>query len=229
MAAGGRVVIADLRTSQGAHAAAALGEAAEFVESDVTDPEQVQASVAAAVARGPLRGVVHTAGRGGPVRLVNKDGSPGDLGTYTQIIRTNLIGTFVVASIAAAHMVDNEPLDGDRGAIVLTASVAAFEGQIGQAAYASSKAGIVGLTLCAARDLASRGVRVCTIAPGLMDTPLLAGLRQDIKDSLATSVPHPARLGDASEFASLALEILHNGYLNGETFRLDGAIRMAPR
>jgi NAD(P)-dependent dehydrogenase (short-subunit alcohol dehydrogenase family) len=227
--AGANVVIADLASSQGRDAAAELGPSVSFVEADVTDPEQVTAAVSAAGKRAPLRAVVHTAGRGGSIRLVDREGNPGDPTAYADVIRTNLVGSFTVASIAAAEMAKNEPIDGDRGAIVLTASVAAYEGQIGQAAYASSKAGIVGLTLCAARDLANRNIRVCTIAPGLMDTPLLGRLRDDIRAALAESVPHPHRLGMPDEFASLALEIIRNGYLNGETFRLDGAIRMAPR
>jgi NAD(P)-dependent dehydrogenase (short-subunit alcohol dehydrogenase family) len=226
---GARVVVADLPTSPGPEVAAELRDAARFVAADVTDSEQVAKAVEVAAAWRPLRAVVHTAGRGGPVRLVDKDGQPGDVATFEQVIRTNLIGSFRVASIAAAAMAGNDPSDGDRGAIVLTASVAAYEGQIGQAAYAASKAGIVGLTICAARDLAARGIRVCTIAPGIMDTPMLGRVREDIRAGLAASVPHPHRLGLPEEYASLACEILQNGYLNGETFRLDGAIRMAPR
>jgi NAD(P)-dependent dehydrogenase (short-subunit alcohol dehydrogenase family) len=172
---------------------------------------------------------VHCAGRGGPVRVVNKDGTPGSLETYTEIIGINLIGSFNVLRLAAAQMATNEPLDGDRGVVILTASVAAFEGQIGQIPYASSKAGVVGMTIVAARDLASKAIRVCTIAPGTFDTPMLARVSEEVRASLATTVPHPSRLGLPDEFARLALAIIDNGMLNGETIRLDGAIRMAPR
>jgi NAD(P)-dependent dehydrogenase (short-subunit alcohol dehydrogenase family) len=227
--AGAFVVVADLPSSAGAEAVRELGDRALFMAADVTDTGQVGAVVAEARRHGPLRAVVHTAGRGGPVRLVGKDGAPGDAVRFAEIVQTNLVGSFHVASIAAAGMAGNEPSQGDRGAIVLTASVAAFEGQIGQAGYAASKAGIVGLTLCAARDLASHRIRVCTIAPGIMDTPMLGALRDDIRQSLGASVPHPHRLGRPEEYASLAQHILENGYLNGETLRLDGAIRMAPR
>jgi NAD(P)-dependent dehydrogenase (short-subunit alcohol dehydrogenase family) len=178
---------------------------------------------------GPLRVVVHCAGRGGAVRLVNKDGTPGSLDTYADVVEINLVGTFNVLRLAAARMAVNEPLGGDRGVCVLTASVAAFEGQIGQIPYASSKAGIVGMTIVAARDLAGRGIRVCTIAPGTFDTPLLNRLSEDVLASLAKTVPHPSRLGEPDEYAKLALHIIDNGMLNGETIRLDGAIRMAPR
>jgi NAD(P)-dependent dehydrogenase (short-subunit alcohol dehydrogenase family) len=227
--AGARVVIADLPGSPGAELVAEFGDAGRFVAADVTETEQITAAVAAASAWGPLRALVHTAGRGGSVRLLGRDGRPGDVDAFEQIVRTNLVSSFRVASIAAAAMASNELSDGDRGAIVLTASVAAFEGQVGQAAYAASKAGVVGLTLCAARDLAGSSIRVCTIAPGVMDTPMLGRLREDIKSALEKSVPHPHRLGRPEEYASLACQILENGYLNGETFRLDGAIRMAPR
>lgn len=226
---GARVVIADLPGSPGADVVAEFGSAGRFVACDVTDSVQVGGAVEAAKAWGPLRALVHTAGRGGPVRLVDRDGNPGDVGMFEQIVRTNLVGTFRVASIAAAAMASNNLSQGDRGAIVFTASVAAFEGQPGQAGYAASKSGVVGLTLCAARDLSNRNIRVCTIAPGVMDTPMLGRLREDIRAALEASVPHPKRLGQPDEYASLACQILENGYLNGETFRLDGAIRMSPR
>jgi NAD(P)-dependent dehydrogenase (short-subunit alcohol dehydrogenase family) len=199
------------------------------VPADVTSETQMTDAYDAAEALGPLRALVHCAGRGGALRLVEKDGSPGSLELYTQVVTVNLIGTFNVLRLAAARMAKNEPLDGDRGACVLTASVAAFEGQIGQIPYASAKAGIVGMTIVAARDLASKQIRVCTIAPGTFDTPLLARLPDAVKDSLAATVPHPSRLGDPGEYAALALHILSNPVLNGETIRLDGAIRMAPR
>ncbi|HET6505381.1 MAG TPA: SDR family NAD(P)-dependent oxidoreductase [Baekduia sp.] len=224
---GADVVIVDLPGSSGEAVAAALG--ARFVAADVTSEEQMAAAVAVAAERAPLRALVHCAGRGGPLRLLDRDGTPGSLARYTEIVTTNLIGTFNVLRLAAARMAGNAPLDGDRGACVLTASVAAYEGQIGQIPYASAKAGIKGMTLVAARDLAGRQIRVCTIAPGTFDTPLLARLPDPVRDSLAASVPHPRRLGDPAEYAALALHVLENPMLNGETIRLDGAIRMAPR
>ncbi|TDV56508.1 SDR family NAD(P)-dependent oxidoreductase [Actinophytocola oryzae] len=223
------VVIADLETSSGETVAKELGDRVRFVPADVRDEAGMNAVFDAAAEAGPLRAVVHCAGRGGPVRLVNRDGRPGSLETYTEIIGINLIGSFNVLRLAAARMAANEPLDGDRGVCVLTASVAAYEGQIGQIPYASSKAGIVGMTIVAARDLASRAIRVCTIAPGTFDTPLLARLSDEVRESLAKTVPHPSRLGHPDEFAKLAMSIIDNPMLNGETIRLDGAIRMAPR
>lgn len=226
---GANVVIADLPGSAGAEAAAALGERVRFVAADVTCAEQVQAACDAAQQRGPLRALVHCAGRGGRVRLVERDGTPGSLERFTEVVRVNLIGTFNVLRLVAAAMAANEPLEGDRGVCVLTASVAAFEGQIGQIPYASAKAGVVGMTIVAARDLAGRQIRVCAIAPGTFDTPMLARLPEEVLTSLAGSVPHPRRLGRPEEFASLALQIVENPMLNGETIRLDGAIRMTPR
>ncbi|WP_327241850.1 SDR family NAD(P)-dependent oxidoreductase [Streptomyces sp. NBC_01320] len=223
------VVIADLAASEGEKVAGELGDRVRFVPADVRDADAISQVFDAAEAAAPLRAVVHCAGRGGPVRLVNKDGSPGSLETYSEIVQINLIGSFNVLRLAAARMARNEPLDGDRGVVVLTASVAAFEGQIGQIPYASSKAGIVGMTIVAARDLASKNIRVCTIAPGTFDTPLLARLPEEVRGSLAATVPHPSRLGDPDEYARLAVAIIDNGMLNGETIRLDGAIRMAPR
>ena len=223
------VVIADLPSSNGETVAKELGDAVQFVADDVRSPDDVAAAISAAAEAGPLRAVVHCAGRGGPVRVVNKDGTPGSLETYAEVIGINLIGSFNVLRLAAAQMATNEPLDGDRGVVILTASVAAFEGQIGQIPYASSKAGIVGMTIVAARDLASKAIRVCTIAPGTFDTPLLAKVSDDVRASLAKTVPHPSRLGEPDEYARLALAIIDNGMLNGETIRLDGAIRMAPR
>jgi NAD(P)-dependent dehydrogenase (short-subunit alcohol dehydrogenase family) len=161
--------------------------------------------------------------------VLDRDNNPGDLSAFENIVRTNLTGSFNVLTAAAAAMAKNDPIDGDRGAIVLTASVAAYEGQIGQTAYAASKAGVVGMTIVAARDLARHGIRVNTIAPGIMDTPILGRLTDDVLDRLTSAVPHPRRLGVPGEYASLACHILTNGYLNGETIRLDGAIRMAPR
>jgi NAD(P)-dependent dehydrogenase (short-subunit alcohol dehydrogenase family) len=222
-------VLVDLPTSAGAEVAAELGGKTRFVAADVTDPEGVAAAMAAADELAPLRTLVHCAGRGGAMRVVDKEGNPGDLAFYEQIVRTNLIGTFNVLSQAAARMAAHEPVDGERGVCVLTASVAAFEGQIGQLPYASAKAGIVGLTLVAARDLSSKLIRVMTIAPGTFDTPILARLPQNVRDSLGEMTPHPRRLGQPDEFARLAMAIIDNPMLNGETIRLDGAIRMAPK
>lgn len=230
LAQGAKVTIADLPTSNGVQIAKELGAGVRFVAADVTDPTAMEAVYDSAEQQGVLRALVHCAGRGGAVRLVEKDGKPGSLETYEAVIRTNLVGSFNVLRLAAARMARNKPAEcGDRGACVMTASVAAFEGQIGQIPYAASKAGVVGMTIVAARDLASKGIRVCTIAPGLFDTPLLARLPQPVRDSLGQSVPHPARLGVPDEFAQLAMHILSNPMLNGETIRLDGAIRMAPR
>lgn len=224
---GAHVTVLDLPTSAGADVAEEVG--GRFAPADVTDPEQTRAAVAEAGKEGPLRVLVHCAGRGGPVRVVDKHGQPGSLEAYEEIVRLNLVGSFNVLRLAAAAMAATEPVDGERGVCVLTASVAAFEGQIGQIPYASSKAGIVGMTLVAARDLASKLIRVCTIAPGTFDTPLLARLSDDVRDSLGKAVPHPSRLGNPDEFGSLAAQIVENPMLNGETIRLDGAIRMPPR
>jgi len=223
------VVFADLPNSPGAAVAAELGEGVHFVAADVSNGEQMAAVFDAALALGPVRALVHCAGRGGPVRLLDRDGQPGSLETFETIIRTNLTGSFNTLRLAAAAMARNDPVDGDRGACVLTASIAGYEGQIGQIPYAASKAGVIGMTIVAARDLAQRGIRVCTIAPGVFDTPILARLPDNVKASLGAAVPHPPRLGQADEFASLALHILENPMLNGETIRLDGALRMAPR
>jgi NAD(P)-dependent dehydrogenase (short-subunit alcohol dehydrogenase family) len=226
---GAIVVIADLPSSAGESVAAELGERVHFVAADVRSEADLTAVFDQAEAVGPLRAVVHCAGRGGPVRVVDKKGEPGSLELYTEIVTINLIGSFNVLRLAAARMANNEPVDGDRGVVIMTASVAAFEGQIGQIPYASSKAGIVGMTIVAARDLAGRQIRVNTIAPGTFDTPLLARLSDDVRASLAATVPHPSRLGNPDEYAHLAVAIIENGMLNGETIRLDGAIRMAPR
>jgi NAD(P)-dependent dehydrogenase (short-subunit alcohol dehydrogenase family) len=222
-------VIVDLPTSAGAEVAERLGAQATFCPADVTDPEAVDAALDVAQGLGPLRALVHCAGRGGTVRLVDRDGNPGSLELYESLIRINLVGTFNVLRLAAARMARNEPVDGERGVCILTASVAAWEGQIGQIPYASAKAGVVGMTIVAARDLATKLIRVSTIAPGIFDTPILARFSDEIRAGLAAQVPHPARLGRAEEFAALALHIIDNPMLNGETIRLDGAIRMAPR
>jgi NAD(P)-dependent dehydrogenase (short-subunit alcohol dehydrogenase family) len=228
VAAGARVVLCDLPGPRGEAAAKELG--AVFAPADVTDPATMEAAVATAEALGPLRILVHCAGRGALGRVVDRDGKPMPLEAFEAVIRVNLIGTFNALRLAAAAMSRAETLDGrERGVCVLTASVAGYEGQIGQTPYASSKAGVIGLTLCAARDLASRGIRVCTIAPGIFDTPLLGGLPENVREALNASVPHPARLGEPDEFGLLALRIIENPYLNGETIRLDGALRMGPR
>lgn len=229
VAAGGRVTIIDLPGSAGEQVAADLGDAARFAAADVTDSGQFAAALDAAGEQGPLRGLVHCAGAGRRLRVLDKDGEPGSLEDFEWVMKLNVTGSFNALRLGAARMARNEAVDGERGAIVLTASVAAYEGQIGQLPYTASKAAIVGMTLNAARDLASKAIRVCTIAPGIMDTPLLARLRDDVRASLEASVPNPPRLGNTAEFGLLAAQILENGYLNGETIRLDGAIRMAPR
>jgi NAD(P)-dependent dehydrogenase (short-subunit alcohol dehydrogenase family) len=226
---GVRVTILDLPTSAGAEVAASLGPDASFVAGDVRDDEAAAQACAAADEQAPLRTLVHCAGRGGTVRLVGRDGTPGDYDLYREIVSVNLFGTFNLLRHAAARMAAHEPVDGERGVCVLTASVAAYEGQIGQIPYASAKAGVVGMTLVAARDLAQRQIRVCSIAPGVFDTPILGRFSHEIKEGLAAQVPHPARLGRPEEFALTAMHIVDNPMLNGETIRLDGAIRMAPR
>ena len=229
-ARGARVAIIDRARDQAEELASELGEGATAHEADVTDEEQVAAAVAAATeAFGSLRFAVSCAGIGWAQRVVSKDG-PAALQPFETVVRVNLIGTFNVLRLSAAAMAANEPgPHGERGAVVMTASIAAFDGQIGQTAYAASKGGIVSLTLPAARDLARLGIRVCTIAPGTFDTPLLAALPQDARDALGAQVPFPQRLGDPREFAELACHIAENRMLNGETIRLDGALRMPPR
>jgi NAD(P)-dependent dehydrogenase (short-subunit alcohol dehydrogenase family) len=226
---GVRVVVLDLPTSPGETVATEFGTSVGFVAGDVTVAEDVAAAVERAEADGPLRVLVHTAGVGGPLRIVDKAGEPGSLETFEQLIRINLIGSYNVLRYAAASMARQEPIDGERGVCVLTASIAAYEGRIGQVHYAASKAGIVGMTLPAARDLASKLIRVCTIAPGTFDTPLLGRLPEQIRAELAAEIPHPRRLGLPEEYAALALHIVDNAMLNGETIRLDGALRMTPR
>jgi NAD(P)-dependent dehydrogenase (short-subunit alcohol dehydrogenase family) len=233
-AEGASVVIVDLPSSAGAEVAEGLGERVVFSPADVSDPEQVSQAVDAAGRLGPLRVAVNCAGIGNAHRTAGRKG-PFPLEDFTKVLTVNLVGTFNVIRLAAQAMSENESLTdpdrdtGDRGVIVNTASVAAFDGQIGQAAYSASKGGIVGMTLPIARDLASIGIRVCTIAPGLFHTPLFETLPQEHIDSLGAQVPHPSRLGDPTEFAALAAHIVANPMLNGETIRLDGAIRMAPK
>jgi NAD(P)-dependent dehydrogenase (short-subunit alcohol dehydrogenase family) len=226
---GARVVFLDLPSSPGKSVAERLGRAARFVPGDVTSEADATAAVeAAALEHGGLSILVNCAGIGIPRRIIGKDGLL-PLDEFRRVIEVNLVGTFNVLRIAARQMAEAEPVEGERGVIVNTASVAAFDGQIGQASYTSSKAAIAGLTLVVARDLASRQIRCCTIAPGIMDTPLLGTLSEEVRAALSASVPNPQRLGRPNEYAMLAAHIIENGYLNGETIRLDGAIRMAPR
>ncbi len=227
--AGGKVVIADVQVELGQKLAAELGANVQCVKCDVTSEADGNAAVEAALKMGTLVGLVNCAGIGGAMKTVSKEG-PYPLDRFTRIINVNLIGTFNMIRLAANAMVKNKPNDeGERGVIVNTASVAAFDGQIGQAAYSASKGGIVGMTLPIARDLARDGIRVVTIAPGLFLTPLLKGLPPEAQDSLGKQVPFPPRLGRPEEYANMVGQIFSNTMLNGETIRLDGAIRMAPR
>jgi NAD(P)-dependent dehydrogenase (short-subunit alcohol dehydrogenase family) len=227
---GANVVIADINKEKGEALAGAIGSKARFVETNAADEESVKSAVSAAVSTfGSLRGAINCAGIGKAEKTVGREG-PHSLALFKQIIEVNLIGTFNVIRLAAAQMASQEPgAGGERGVIVNTASIAAFDGQIGQAAYSASKGGIVGMTLPIARDLARSGIRVVTIAPGLFNTPLLAGLSEEIKQSLGAQVPFPSRLGDPAEYAALAKHIIENPMLNGEVIRLDGALRMAPK
>ncbi|WP_067658283.1 3-hydroxyacyl-CoA dehydrogenase [Nocardia harenae] len=227
-AQGAKVVIVDLPASSGETVAKELGDGVVFAAADVTDEEQVTAALDAAAELGPLRIAVNCAGIGNAVKTVGKQGAF-PLADFTKVINVNLIGTFNVIRLAAERIAATEPVGEERGVIINTASVAAFDGQIGQAAYSASKGGIVGLTLPVARDLASLKIRVLTIAPGLFRTPLFATLPDEAIDSLGAQVPHPSRLGDPVEYGALARHIVENPMLNGETIRLDGAIRMAPR
>lgn len=227
--AGASVVLADVNAETGEATAAELGHCARFVAADVTDEAAVQRAVDAAAQMGPLRGVVHCAGIVLARRALGRSG-PHNLESFARVIQINLIGTFNVARLAAAQMARNQPLaDGERGVIVTTASVAAFDGQIGQAAYAASKGGVAALTLPLARDLARDGIRVVAIAPGIFDTPMMASLPEAARESLGQQVPFPSRLGRPREYAQLARHIIENVMLNGEVIRLDGAIRMGPK
>jgi len=230
IAGGGRVTILDVNSTAGLDLAARLGERAAFVETDVTSEAAVDAAVVSATqTMGGLNAAVNCAGVGWPKRMVGKDGPmPGEF--FRKVIEINLVGTLLVCKSAAAAMQKNAAnADGERGAIVMTASVAAFDGQIGQVAYSASKAGVVGMTLPMARELAAFGIRVITIAPGLFLTPMMAALPAEAQESLGKQVPFPPRLGRPSEYAQLVQQIIENPMLNGETIRLDGAIRMAPR
>jgi NAD(P)-dependent dehydrogenase (short-subunit alcohol dehydrogenase family) len=227
---GAQVLIADVNEDKGAALAAELGDGASFRRTDVTKPDEVEAAaLAAAQAPGGLRISVQCAGVGWAEKLAGKRG-PHQLDPFQIVIAVNLVGTFNALRFAATAMSANEPVaDGERGVCVNTASIAAFDGQVGQIAYAASKGGVVGMTLPAARDLAQVGVRVCTIAPGLFDTPLLGALPQEARDKLGAQMPFPPRLGRPAEYAALAAQIVENPMLNGEVIRLDGALRMAPR
>ena len=228
--AGGKVVILDLESSNGAAEAKALGDEARFAAADVTDEEHVRAAVVSTVdAFGGVHVNVNCAGVGFPGRVLTRDGTANDLERYEFVVRVNLIGTFNVLRLVAEQMATQEPEGEERGVIVNSASVAAFDGQIGQAAYSSSKGGIVGMTLPVARDLSTKLIRCVAIAPGTFDTPMLAGLPEEARKKLAAEVPHPRRLGQPEEFAALALHIVSNPMLNGEVIRLDGALRMPPR
>jgi len=208
---------------------AAQVDGVTYVATDVTDPEQVKAAVEQAAAAGPLRTVVNCAGIGPSARILGKKGVH-DLALYAKIVQINLVGSFNVLALAAEAISATEPdTNGQRGVVVNTASIAAYDGQVGQAAYASSKGGIVGLTLPAARDLAQYGIRVCTIAPGIVETPMLATVSEEFRAGLAAGVPFPQRLARPEEYAQLALAIIDHDYLNGEVIRMDGALRMAPR
>ncbi len=230
VAAGGRVIIADVNETAGKTATARLGASARFVKTDVTSELDVQNAVETSIKEfGALTGVVNAAGIGPAARVIGKSG-PMPLEEFTRVIQINLIGTFNVIRLAAASMQNNQPTEsGERGVIVNTASVAAYDGQIGQAAYSASKGGIVSLTLPVARELARIGIRVMTIAPGIFDTPMLAAMPEAIRESLGRQVPFPSRLGRPAEYAALVRHIFENEMLNGEVIRLDGAIRMAPK
>jgi NAD(P)-dependent dehydrogenase (short-subunit alcohol dehydrogenase family) len=225
---GCRVVIMDLPTSSGAELASELGDTVVFAAADVRNEDQVQSVVDTATALGALRAVVCCAGVATPGRVLGRKGVL-SLEAFRTVVEINLVGTFNVLRLAAAAMVDNEPVDGDRGVVIMTASVAAYDGQVGQAAYAASKGGIASLTLSAARDLADRAIRVMTIAPGVMETPMMAGLPEQTRTSLEALVPHPSRLGRPEEYAMLVSAIIANPLLNGEVIRLDGGLRMPPR
>jgi NAD(P)-dependent dehydrogenase (short-subunit alcohol dehydrogenase family) len=227
-AAGASVVLLDLSSADGGALVAELGERARFVPADATDADGVAEVVAQAQELGELRVAVNCAGVGWAARVLGKDG-PHDLGLFQTVVAVNLVGTFNVLRLAAQAMAANDPVDGDRGVIVNTASIAAYDGQVGQIAYSASKGGVVGMTLPAARDLARHQIRVLTIAPGTFDTPMLAGLPDEAREALAADIPHPHRLGAPAEYGLLVRQLVENPYLNGEVVRLDGALRMKAR
>ena len=229
VAGGGKVVLADVNEAAGAALAAELGEVSRFVATDVTDEASAKAAFAAALELGVLRGLVNCAGVAPAEKIVGRDG-PHRLESFARTVSINLIGSFNMIRLAAEIMVKNEPnAGGERGVIVSTASAAAYDGQVGQAGYAASKGGVVAMTLPVARELARSGIRVMTIAPGIMETPMLLGMPADVQDALGKMVPFPSRMGKPAEFAALVEHIFANSYLNGEVIRLDGAIRMAAK
>lgn len=229
-ARGAKVVIADRDEPRGTALAKELGEGCAFVAANVTDAAAVQRAIDTAVALGPLRIAVSCAGVGWAARTLDKEGKPHDLELFRKVVEVNLFGTFDVMRLASAAMAKGQPdANGQRGLIVNTASVAAYDGQIGQVAYAASKGGVVSMTLPAARDLSAAGIRVMTIAPGTFDTPMLATLPEQVRKALAAAIPNPSRLGDPAEYGKLVVAIAENDYLNGEVIRLDGALRMAPK
>jgi NAD(P)-dependent dehydrogenase (short-subunit alcohol dehydrogenase family) len=228
-AAGAKVVIGDINEEAGARLAADIGAVARFARVDVADEPSVQQALASATSLGPLRGVVNAAGIAIAEKVLGKNG-PHPLDAFVRVIRVNLVGTFNVIRLAAAAMASNTPLaSGERGLIINTASVAAFDGQIGQAAYSASKGGVVGMTLPIAREMARHGIRVMTVAPGVFDTPLMAGLPKAAQESLAQQIPFPSRFGRPDEYAALVRHIIENEMLNGEVIRIDGALRMPPK
>jgi NAD(P)-dependent dehydrogenase (short-subunit alcohol dehydrogenase family) len=227
-AAGAAVVLVDLPTADGAATAKQLGAQVRFVPADVTDPDAVAEAVAQAGELGRLRVAVNCAGVGWASRILTREG-PHDLELFRTVVAVNLVGTFNVLRLAAAAIAEHDPVAGERGVIVNTASIAAFDGQVGQAAYSASKGGVAALTLPAARDLARHQIRVVTIAPGTFDTPMLAGVPDETRDALASEIPHPQRLGDPAEYGLLVRQVVEQPYLNGEVIRLDGALRMSPR
>ncbi len=229
VAAGGKVVIADLGQSQGESLAAELGEACRFVCCDVTDEAGVREAIQAATELAPLGGALACAGIAPAARIVGRDG-PHDLALFEKVVRVNLIGTFNLLRLAAEAMAKNTPTaDGERGVIVLTSSIAAEEGQLGQAAYAASKGAVASLTLPAARELSKHGIRVGTVMPGIFDTPLMGVMSDEVRTSLAAQIPFPPRFGQPEEFASLVRHLIENVYLNGTIIRLDGAVRMGTK
>jgi len=229
VAQGAKAVLVDMNEERGEAVAKELGDGVRFVKTDVTDEAQVNAALDVAAELGTLRIAVNCAGVGWAARTLKRDGTPHDYDLFKKVVTVNLIGTFNVTRLAASRMSQTEPVDGERGVVVNTASIAAFDGQIGQAAYSASKGGVVGMTLPIARDLSKALIRVCTIAPGTFDTPMLAGLPEEVREALAAGIPNPARLGDPAEFAALAQHIVENGFLNAEVIRLDGALRMPPK
>lgn len=225
---GAYVTVLD-RAAEAASAVAGLGPTASFVRGDVTDPDDVRAAADAAASRGPLRVAVHCAGIGSSERVLDRSGRAASLEAFSRVVGVSLVGAFNTLTICAERMAGTDAVEGERGVAVLTSSIAAFDGQIGQLAYSAAKAGLVGMTLPAARDLAAHLIRVVTVAPGSFDTPILKTVREDIRQRLADAVPHPSRLGHPEEFASFVGHVIDNPMLNGETVRLDGALRMAPR